>query len=192
MNVFDAEVWNKQRCCRKCSEKTGLHYHTLNSGLCGHMVDSHALGLVASQICVTDRVQTHNSRLNIGLLVFSCQELSKRGKIYLKNVIFKRGPPTCVRHLRIYRFLWAEFLQFTIFMPCFEIKHIFSYYYIYYISYFAPLFNKSFSTPSRHAGFYISKNSLTFSFFFLLLIFSSHSIGCEIFLCTHRPPDSRW
>lgn len=65
--------------------KQGCVITPLNSGLCGHMVDSHALGLVASQICVTDRVQTHSSRLNIGLLVFSCQELSKRGKIYLKK-----------------------------------------------------------------------------------------------------------
>lgn len=98
------EVWNKQGRCHKSLEKIEWCYHILNSGHCGGMADSHALSLVASQICVTDRAHTHNSRLNIGLLVFSCQELSRHGRFYLlkkkkyftinttTNTLFKHGP----------------------------------------------------------------------------------------------------
>lgn len=111
-NTACSESVNIRRCgtnrevVAKSSEKAGLRYHTLNSGLCSHMAGSHALGLVASEICVTDRVQTHNSRLNIGLLFFLLSRTLKAWKVLPPKkrnkywaFILKRGSPTCVRHL---------------------------------------------------------------------------------------------
>lgn len=77
------------------------------------MAGRHTAGLVASEICVTERVQTHNSQLNIVLWVLSCQELSKHGMFLfeIKTILlFPNMASLCQTFQNLYSFYGQYFL----------------------------------------------------------------------------------